>query len=70
MVLMLERPCFLPEEEECVPCPLKPELASWVKSSAPVTGAVLAEGTRKTGSLVGEFYLIKYCVSDARGEGP
>ncbi len=46
------------KEEGSVPCPGQPELAYKGKSSALVTGFVLAEGTHQTRYLFGELHSI------------
>ncbi len=68
--------------KESVPCPGQPELAYKGKSSAIVTGFVLAEkevchardiaeGTHQKKCLFGEFHSIQYYISaDYSGEGP
>ncbi len=45
-------------KEGSVPCPGQPELAYKGKSSALVTGFVLAEGTHQTRCLFWQFYSI------------
>ncbi len=46
------------EEGGSVPCPGQPEMAHKGKSSALVTGFVLAEGTHQTRYLFGELHSI------------
>ncbi len=58
------------EEEESVPCSIKPELAYWVKGSAPVTDSVLAEGTHQTECHFGDEFMWNSTISDYRGEVP
>lgn len=51
--------CLAKLGEEKVPCPWKPVLAHWVKSSALVTSFILLEGTHQKGqNSLGEFWSI------------